>query len=169
MSMDLFAARRHAAFSPCRNYRYRLKSVLNESLPRILWIMLNPSTADEHVDDPTVRRVWQWSARWGYGVAEICNLFAWRSTDPAELRRAADPVGPENDIHVAHAAERAHLVICAWGVHGSYLDRSTDMRRLLAGRRLYCLALTKDGEPGHPLYLRGDVLPVLMPSHWPAS
>lgn len=159
MSMDLFAFRRYAAFSSCRNYRYLLRSDLYESLPRILWIMLNPSTADEFVDDPTVRRVWQWSSRWGYGTATICNLFAWRSTDPRGLYDSPDPVGPDNDEHISRAAESSHTIICAWGAHGSHMGRSAHVRELLSSRRLHCLALTKSGEPGHPLYLRGDVVP----------
>lgn len=129
-----------------------------------MFVGLNPSTADETADDPTVRRCMAFAKRWGYGGIYMLNLFALRSTDPRALRAAPDPVGPGNDSHlVMYADKLAHLVIAAWGVHGPFQDRGLYVRELLRATlspsALLCLGTTKGGHPRHPLYLSADVQP----------
>jgi hypothetical protein len=155
-------------FSPCRTWRYTLaRDVwfpnLGRSVVKYLNVIgLNPSTADENRDDPTVRRCLRLARDLGYDGCLITNLFAYRSTDPRGLLHApADPIGPENDGYLLRAAQGAGLVICAWGVHGGYLHRGRDLLRLLreAHRELHCLGLTQGGQPRHPLYLPSRVRP----------
>ena len=120
------------------------------------FVMLNPSTADERRDDPTIRRCVGFARRWGFGGVEIVNLFALRASDPRALRRASDPVGPDNDRHIARVAARATLLVVAWGVWGRLRGRSAALRARLSRRAPRCLGLTRSGEPRHPLYLRAD-------------
>jgi hypothetical protein len=123
--------------------------------------MLNPSTADERTDDPTIRRCIGFARDWGYGGVEIVNIFALRATDPRELRLARDPIGRVNDRHVREAAERSSAVVIAWGVHGALRARGAAALGLLSPRaRLLALGWTRAGEPRHPLYLRRDVRPI---------
>lgn len=143
-------------------YRYRLIRGWDASLPRCCFVMLNPSVADHAIDDPTCRRCVGYAKAWGFGSLTIVNLFALRSTDPAALRSHPNPVGPENDGHILDVASDVPLVVAAWGSHGSLFGRSAAVRRLLRDRgiRLDCLAKTKGGEPGHPLYLPANLTPV---------
>jgi hypothetical protein len=124
--------------------------------------MLNPSTADERTDDATIARCARRARRWGYGGLVVTNLFAFCTSDPARLRRARDPIGPENDAAIADAALGAAIVVCAWGVGGTLRRRAEAVRSLLArlGIDPYCLAWTRSGEPAHPLYLGSDRAPV---------
>lgn len=156
LSLDLFAPAPTATFSPCRRYRYTLTRSIGAGTRRALFVMLNPSTADEAQDDPTIRRCIAFARREGCGSLEVANLFAWRATDPVELRTAPDPVGPDNDRHIVEAAGRASLIVCAWGVHGCLLGRERAVRQLLAGRALHALGFTKEGAPRHPLYVKSD-------------
>lgn len=151
-----------AVFSPCRAYRYQLSRVWDAAAPRVNFLMLNPSTADAFVLDPTVRRCVGFAQAWGAGSLTVTNCFALRSTDPAGLRAVADPVGPDNDASIVSAATAADTVIAAWGVHATYLDRERHVRELLrtADVTLHTLRLTKHGHPGHPLYLPGTSEPV---------
>ncbi len=146
-----------AVVSPCGAYRYRLGRRWGDG-PAMLWVMLNPSTADASVDDPTIRRCIGYARRWDFGSMAVGNLFAFRATDPADMRRAADPVGPENDRHLLEMAAEASLVVAAWGNHGSFLGRSSLVGLMIPGMRV--LGLTKAGEPAHPLYLCGDLVAV---------
>lgn len=142
-------------------HRYLLWRVWDDALPRLLWVMLNPSTAGETEDDPTIKRCISFSQRWGYGGLDVANLFALRATDRRELRRAADPIGPENDRYIAEAAARASGIIVAWGEHGGYMGRARAVLALLARyttQPLHCLGVTKNGSPRHPLYVAGDGL-----------
>jgi hypothetical protein len=145
-----------AEFSPCREYRYTLTRSWGDG-PTVLWAMLNPSTASHDVDDPTVRRT-QWFSRvWGYERVVVCNLFALRSTDPKALYKHPEPVGPDNDRHIREEAERADLVVIAWGMHGALRSRGIQvLHRPLADVDVRCLGTTSQGQPRHPLYLRGD-------------
>jgi len=128
--------------------------------PVLLWIMLNPSTADASVDDPTIRRVRAFTRRLGFSQLMVVNLYALRSTDPRGLRVADDPVGPENDRAIAIAAFTAVCddapIIAAWGANA----RPERVAQVLAiphvAPRLHCLGVTASGAPRHPLYLRGD-------------
>lgn len=139
-----------AAFSDCRRYRYALWRSWDEALPRVMFIGLNPSTADENKDDPTLRRCMGFARAWGYGSVGNGNLFAYRATDPKAMLAAPDPVGPDNDRWLRRLAEEADLVVAAWGNHGIHLGRSAAVSELLP--KLHCLAVNRSGEPAHPLY-----------------
>ena len=117
--------------------------------------MLNPSTATEVQNDPTVERCERRARTLGFGAFRVCNIFAWRDTDPRAMRRAADPVGPENDAAIVAACHWADRIVCAWGTHGAHLDRGPAVEALMraTGRPLFHLGLSKDGHPKHPLYI----------------
>jgi hypothetical protein len=150
-----------ATFDERRRYRYRLWRDWTASPRRVTFIMLNPSTADERVLDPTVRRCIGFAKAWGFGGIDVVNLYAWRSTDPAALRRSADPVGAGNDAAIACALRQAALAVAAWGSHPLAGERATAIRALAARLRmpLYCLGTTTAGHPRHPLYVRGSTRP----------
>lgn len=149
-----------ATFSADRRHRYLLTRTWDDRAPIVNFVMLNPSTADAFVLDPTNRRCVGFAKSWGYGSMVTTNVFAWRSTDPMGLRAADDPVGPDNDRAILDAARRADLVIAAWGVHGELGGRGEFVRATLvgAGVPLHVLGCTKGGHPRHPLYLRSDVV-----------
>lgn len=149
----------HAVLSPCRNYRYALSRVWDASLPYVLFIGLNPSTADETEDDPTIRRCIGFAKSWGYGGLVMANLFAWRATEPAEMMRQDDPLGEKNDAWLVELASNAGVVVAAWGNDGSFLQRSAHIRALVTD--LHYLKLNSTGEPAHPLYLKQTLTPVL--------
>jgi len=150
-----------AVLSDCESYRYLLWRRWNDSFPIISWIMLNPSTADASIDDPTIRRVINFSKRWGFGSCYIANLFALRATDPRELLKHSDPIGPECNKHIVEAVRISSKLICGWGVHGSLQGRDSDVLSILeCGAVPYHLGLTKGGYPRHPLYLASDTEPV---------
>jgi hypothetical protein len=154
---------RGAAISDCQRYRYRLWRRWRgeaQSKGDVNWIMLNPSTADADVDDPTIRRCEGFARLWGYGGIVVTNLFAYRATDPQELRNVSAPIGPLADDALLHVANNAALIVCAWGAHGALRYRAESVLTLLAGHTLHCLHRTKDGHPSHPLYLRGDLTPI---------
>lgn len=146
-----------ATFSPDRRYRYRLtRQWSTGDSPRFVnFVMLNPSTADAFALDPTNRRCVGFARDWGFDGLLTTNVFAWRSTDPRGLRDATDPVGPDNDTFLLDIARRAELVVAAWGVHAALGGRGESVRRLLVGAGVepHVLRLTKDGHPGHPLYV----------------
>jgi hypothetical protein len=124
----------------------------------LLFVMLNPSTADAERDDPTIRRCIGFARAWGFGAVEVVNLFAWRATYPRELRRARDPIGPDNDRVILEAAARNQAIIAAWGNHGAFGERDRQVAALLAPFGARCLgARTSGGAPRHPLYVRATV------------
>lgn len=153
-----------ACFSDDMLYRYALRRRWEIELPKICFVMLNPSTADEIQDDPSVRRCIAYAKRWGFGSLTVANIFAWRSTDPKVLRTVEDPVGPENDAAIMAAVEDSDLTVMAWGNHGLYLQRGERVFKMLenAGRDAYALTLTSAWEPAHPLYLSGSLEPILV-------
>lgn len=121
----------------------------------VCFVMLNPSTADALIDDPTVRRCMGFAARWGFSRLLIRNLFALRATKPAELTTAHDPTGGHyGDAELATAAS-ADVTVAAWGAHVPF-GRDEEVLRILSGATLYCLGKTKNGCPRHPLYVRAD-------------
>lgn len=132
-----------------------------------VFIMLNPSTADCAQDDPTIRRCVSFARRFGFDRLEVVNLFAFRATSPADLLKVgaeADPVGSENEWHVAKALDNAGLIVCAWGAHGGHLDQDETMMGWIDVHNyrdapVVCLGQTKDGFPRHPLYLKSDAEP----------
>lgn len=143
-----------AEFSSDRAYRYRLRRRWDDR-PGVLWVMLNPSTADEYKNDNTLRRITRFSQREGFGALEVVNLYALVSTDPAGLWRAEDPTGPENDAAIALAAQQARGVIVAWGAGAPHPERIRTVLAILDAncpfaRPLKCLGTTKDGSPRHP-------------------
>lgn len=144
-----------ALYSGCEAYRYLLARVWADEDPTVLYIMLNPSTATEERNDPTIERCERRARAMGFGGFTICNLFAWRATKPADLKAALDPIGPDNDAVLARAAADSDTIICAWGVHGSHLDRGPRLARSLheQGCPLRAFGFTKDNHPRHPLYL----------------
>jgi hypothetical protein len=149
-----------AMFSLCRAYRYMLWRRWGPG-KRALWIMLNPSTADETTLDPTLTRCLRYSQRWGYGAMFVANVFALRSTDPRGLSKVSDPVGPDNDSHILVMAKSPEtgIVICGWGNHGERNGRNKQVLELLEGIPLHCLEMTRSGQPRHPLYCKGDLVP----------
>ena len=150
-----------ATFSPCRRYRYTLWRRWGDG-PYAMFVGLNPSTADETQDDPTIRRCIRFARDWGYSALCMTNLFALRATDPKVMLSDPNPEGQDNDYWLVQSAAGAGIVVAAWGAHGGHQRQDDHVRRLLPGK-LHHLALTKDGKPRHPLYLRADSTPVLMP------
>lgn len=159
------ACRGGATFDASGRYRYSLTRRWEATGSRVAIVLLNPSTADASRDDPTVRRCVGFARAWGYGALEVVNLFAWRATRPADLRRARAPVGPENDAYILYAAQRAQGVVLAWGAHGAFLGRDVEVSTLLAeaGIALHCLGVTRTGQPRHVLYLPGNTQAVSYP------
>lgn len=144
-----------ATYSDCERYRYTLTREWAPERGRLLCVMLNPSTATEAQNDPTVERCERRARALGYGAFRVCNIFAWRATDPRVLRTVRDPVGPGNDAAILDGAAWADAVLCAWGSHGAHLGRGPEVERLLraTGTPLCHLGLTKQGHPRHPLYV----------------
>lgn len=144
-----------AIISACGAYRYWLSREWDSTRQHLLFVMLNPSTADALIDDATIRRCVAFARANGFGGLEVVNLFAYRATDPKELRRVPDPVGPVNDTHIAAAAARAGAVCVGWGASPAVDDRSQVVLPILraAGHEPQCLHITRSGYPGHPLYL----------------
>jgi hypothetical protein len=144
-----------AIFSPCRKYRYTLTRIWTDKKPFALFVCLNPSTADENKDDPTIRRCIRFAESWGYGGLVMCNLFAYRSTDPKALYQIDHKVGPmvENWNYVKVQSQEAGVTVAAWGVHGTLKDAGGYALKELLSNPHY-LALTKGGHPKHPLYLK---------------
>ena len=132
----------------------------------VAFIGLNPSTADETQDDPTVRRCIGFAKHWGFGGMFMLNIFALRSTDPRALYRAEDPTGPENDYWITQVVQKREVtrVVACWGNHGALLSRGWEVKKLdrLRGALWRIGELTKTGQPRHPLYLKGDLVPVLL-------
>lgn len=151
-----------AVYSDCERYRYVLTRVWAPGA-KALFIMLNPSTATEYQNDPTVERCERRARALGFGAFRVTNIFAFRATDPRVMRAQADPVGPENDAAILGSVTWADQVICAWGSHGAHLNRGAAMTALLRQARtpLYHLGLTQAGAPKHPLYIGYDVQPML--------
>lgn len=143
------------------NYRYALWRIFDPTLPLLITILLNPSTADEIKDDQTVLRMTSRAMQLGYGGVLIINAFAWRDVSPASMKKAAEPIGHANDDVIDLATASAGLVICGWGSHGNYLGRSGALGRRLIERgvALTCLRTTDGGQPEHPLYLPYSLKP----------
>lgn len=150
-----------AAFSPCRKYRYLLWRRWGDDWASnfCMFIGLNPSTADEIRDDPTVRRCINYAKDWGYSALCMTNLFAYRATDPKVMLAIDDPVGPENDRYLIECSAKARVVVAAWGNHGQHMSRHDCLMQMISN--LHCLRVTGIGMPGHPLYLPKTLKPIL--------
>ncbi len=152
--MDLFT-KTGAAFSDCRRYRYTLWRSWGVG-DYCNFVMLNPSTADEVKNDPTVERCERRSREMGFGGLMVTNLFAFRATDPFNMKKAADPIGERNDDAIKECASQSAMVICAWGNDGAFMDRSAAVVKMLrefCPDKLHALKITGQGEPYHPLYV----------------
>jgi len=152
-----------ATFSARRHWRYLLWRRWDAEKPAANFLMLNPSTADELQLDPSCSRARDFAERWGYGALIVTNLFAWRATDPEVMKHAQEPVGRSNNQAILRAARQCGVVVCAWGNHGSHLERAATVVANLrgAGVPLHALKFTGQGEPAHPLYLPGKLRPVI--------
>lgn len=146
-----------AVISECGQYRYMLTRHWGEG-PEVLFVMLNPSTADALQDDRTIGRCISFAKAWGFGRLAVANLFAFRTPSPAELMQAAEPIGPENDHWLEQLSARAALTVAAWGNDGAFRGRASEVAPRL--RNPHYLKLTKRGQPWHPLYIAGDSKPV---------
>lgn len=158
------AVEKSADISGCGTYRYRLGRRWGPGTS-VLWIMLNPSTADALGDDPTIRRCIGFTKAWGHDAIEVVNLYALRATDPQSLLRHRDPFGPRNWHTLQGAIGARHaLIMAAWGAKAARHPAATHIHvPMMAGRigaHLHCLATTKDGHPRHPLYVKGDTEPI---------
>ena len=144
-----------ANFSSCRKYRYSLSRIWDKQKKFVLFIGLNPSTADEKVDDPTIRRCVNYAKNWGYGGFMIVNLFAYRTTLPSNLKKVKYPVGSENDKYIVKLSKKADITVAAWGDNGNLYSRDKQILSLVPN--LMCLKINKSGQPAHPLYLKKDL------------
>jgi hypothetical protein len=142
-----------AIISDDEKYRYQLWRIWDYEKPLALWIMLNPSTADGNFDDPTIRRCIKFTHDWGFGGLYVGNLFAYRATNPKELKNIIDPIGEDNIEHLYLMKNKCSKIICAWG--NSFLKKIN--YTFLKQEKLFCLGINKSGEPKHPLYLKSDI------------
>jgi hypothetical protein len=149
-----------AEFSDCRTYRYTLRRRLDTNLRWVrpaLFVMLNPSTADEFVNDPTISRCISFAQREGCSELTVVNLFALRATDPRELAKHAEPIGALNDLMIAKEINKhlklSGLIVAAWGAHPLAQARGEDVKKMA---NFQCLGTTKNGSPRHPLYVKGE-------------
>lgn len=153
-----------AVLSECGQYRYALKREWDAKKPKVMFVMLNPSTADHKDNDATIRRCIGFAKSWGFGGIIVGNLFAYRSTQPDQLLTCTDPIGPANMLTLQELYTECASVVCAWG-NGSIVDKIMKMHpnyRPLQNFKmtdLYYLKLSNSGHPWHPLYLHGDTVP----------
>lgn len=152
-----------ATFSPCRKYRYTLwrcwKNLFSQDSEYIMFIGLNPSTADEIINDNTIRRCIGYAKDWGYTGLCMMNIFAFRATQPKNMRMVEDPIGPDNDRELINMAKLCNMVVAAWGNDGKYMNRGKQVRAMIPD--LHYLRLTAGGFPAHPLYLPKKLKPIL--------
>ena len=155
---------RSAFLSDCKKYRYSLTRTWDENKPIVLFIMLNPSTADGVVDDPTIRRCKVFAEDWGYGGLYVGNLYPFRAKEPTNLLLAENPLGKLNGDYIKMMALNSELIICAWGNSGivkKLQKRFPDYKPLAdLNRHLHYLELSMDGTPKHPLYLKAELMPI---------
>ncbi len=155
--------KKQAIISECGKYRYQLSRIWDESKPKVMFIMLNPSTADALKDDPTIRRCIAFADSWGYGGIMVGNLFAYRATNPKDLLNVQDPAGAENQKHLDEMFESCDMIVCAWGNSGivkTISKKNPEYKPFGPTKdRLHYLELSNDGTPKHPLYLKGDLKP----------
>ena len=144
-----------AVYSDCELYRYALTRVWDPAGTKVAFVMLNPSTATEVQNDPSVERCECRARTLGFGGFRVTNIFAWRDTDPRNMRAAKSPIGPKNDVIIQESCTWADQVIAAWGNHGAYLNRGAQVTELLrtSSKPLLHLGLSKQGHPKHPLYI----------------
>ena len=144
-----------AVYSDCERYRYCLTRVWDDAGKRVMFVMLNPSKATEVQNDPTIERCERRARALGFGGFRATNIFAFRATDPRDMKAAEDPIGPGNDAVLLQGLDWADQVVCGWGAHGDHLGQGQRVAALLkaTGKPLHHLGLTKAGHPRHPLYI----------------
>jgi hypothetical protein len=152
-----------ARFSLCERYRYKLWRIWEPGSKLVAFVGLNPSTADDVRDDPTVRRCIRFARRWGMGGMYMLNIFGLRSTDPKALYAADDPEGDGNEDAIRKTLRHVEFAVACWGSHGAHLDQGQYVRNKILTGRVRCFGLTQGGQPKHPLYLRADSDLVEMP------
>ena len=161
--MQKVEIRRSAEFSACRTWRYTLDRRWGFETTFVLFVLLNPSTADEVKDDPTNRRGIAYAMEWGYEGVSFVNLFAIRTKDPYEMKNSPDKLGPDNDEWIMQRAREADRIVLAWGNHGTHLERDQRVLRMLKDFELFSLGENDNGTPKHILYLSGDLKPHRFP------
>lgn len=157
-----------AIFSDDRMYRYILTRTWDTTKPYIIFVGLNPSTADETEDDNTIKKLVRYSKRWGYGGIIMTNIFAFRATQPKDMKKAEDPIGPDNDRYLCNiiSSGQATTVVAMWGNHGVYKQRGERVKQLLNEMEfkgyinLKCFEISKQGQPKHPLFLSETLDPI---------
>ncbi|MFT4863101.1 MAG: hypothetical protein ACI95C_002325 [Pseudohongiellaceae bacterium] len=147
-----------ARISRCCRYRYSLERSWGSGQGTVVFIGLNPSTADHKQDDPTIRRCVGFARAWGFESMAIVNLFAYRATLPQDLKTASDPVGPRNNYWLKKLIDSADLAIACWGNHGSFRARNETVLKRFSG--LYCIVQNNSLHPAHPLYLKANLTPI---------
>lgn len=157
--------KKNANLSICNTYRYLLSRIWDESKGKVMFMMLNPSKADDKVDDPTIRRCIAFAKEWGFGGLYVCNLFAYRATNPNDLLNIQNPIGDENSVFIKKYTDEVDIIVCAWGnkpIVKSILKEQPLIEFLtFAKEKLHYLELTKDGTtPRHPLYIKADLIPI---------
>ena len=147
-----------AIISKDKIYRYKLSRTWDSTKPTILFIGLNPSIADENVDDPTITRCINFVKDWGYGTLLMANLFAFRSTYPKDIYLIDDPIGKDNDHYLLECVTQSDLIVACWRNNGTYMNREKVITELVPN--LYCLQKNKNGTPHHPLRPPRNIHPV---------
>ncbi len=146
-----------AIFSEDLLHRYALWRIWAPEKPYFIALMLNPSTADEYKNDPTVLGICERGSRMGYGGVIVINAFAWRATSPKDMKKSSDPIGQYNDTMIGEVLkEDKAFLLCAWGADGNFLERDAHLKQIIKNANIkpYALALTEHGQPGHPLYIK---------------
>lgn len=148
----------HAELSNCRSYRYALWRTWDDAKSKVLFIGLNPSTADEVEDDRTIKSCITYAKQWGYGGIIMGNLFAYRATSPEDMKQAKDPIGPENDNWLQKLGRESEMVVAMWGNGGSFLNRHIEVAKLFPN--LMCFRITGEGQPHHTRGLPNGIKPI---------
>ena len=150
-----------AILSSCKKHRLQLWREWDSNLPKVLFIMLNPSTADHKQDDPTLRRCIDYAKQWGYGGLYIGNLYSLRAADPKTLVKVSKFNHRDNYKHIVSIAQQCQLVVCAWGNYPIIKKLGTPLNILKQlNQKLHCIDLSKTGTPKHPLYLKKSLTPI---------
>lgn len=157
--------KKDAVISDCGRYRYRLSRVWNDDLPKCLFIMLNPSTADAEEDDPTIRRCIAFAKSWGYGSLYVGNMYGLRSTDPMELIKQDNVVGKDNLTHLLELNDLCDITVLAFGSTPAPCVNINYHQLLGNFKKLHYLKINRDGKPAHPLYLKRNLTPLPYPSN----
>jgi len=156
--------KKSAVFSKCRKYRYSLTRSWNSADGYVLFIGLNPSIADETIDDPTLTRCINFAKDWGYGGLIMVNLFAYMSTYPTDLKKVKLPIGNNNNKHILKNHQKSQLTVAAWGNDGCFLKRDKEVLKIISNPM--CLNINKSGQPAHPLYQKKNQELINLPTSY---